>query len=116
MRSSSPARTGRKRTVPPSESTTSLSHCAGYVAMRGQPYDTQVACRTVHSAATDASAATTGLTAAEVAQRVREGKLNTAEDRPSRTLGEIFRANVFTRFNAILGTMFVLILIFGEGQ
>jgi cation-transporting ATPase E len=70
----------------------------------------------VHSAATDASAATTGLTAAEVAQRVREGKLNTAEDRPSRTLGEIFRANVFTRFNAILGTMFVLILIFGEGQ
>src|SRR5262249_55448413 len=32
----------------------------------------------------------------------------------SRTFGEIVRANVFTRFNAILGTMVVLILIFGS--
>jgi cation-transporting ATPase E len=57
-----------------------------------------------------------GLTNDEVDARVREGRVNTAEVRTSRTLGEIIRANVFTRFNALLGTMFVLILIFGAGQ
>ncbi len=57
-----------------------------------------------------------GLTADEVTQRVRAGQVNVADDRTSRTLSEILRANVFTRFNAILGTAFVLILIFGEGQ
>src|SRR5690242_11208239 len=58
----------------------------------------------------------TGLTADEVARRVRDGQVNTADTRTSRTLTEIVRANVLTRFNAILGTMFVLILVFGEGQ
>ena len=57
-----------------------------------------------------------GLTADEVAQRVRAGRVNTADDRTSRTVTEILRANVLTRFNAILGTAFVLILVFGEGQ
>ena len=32
----------------------------------------------------------------------------------SRTVGQIVRANVFTRFNAILGTMLALILVFGS--
>ncbi len=58
--------------------------------------------------------AETGLTAAEVEARVRAGQVNVADERTSRTLGEILRANVFTRFNAILGTAFVLILVFGE--
>src|SRR4051794_11413319 len=58
----------------------------------------------------------TGLTAAEAAQRVRAGHVNTADERTSRTFAEILRANVLTRFNAIIGAMFVLILIFGEGQ
>jgi cation-transporting P-type ATPase E len=57
-----------------------------------------------------------GLTAEEVAQRVRDGRVNVADERTSRTLREILRANVLTRFNAILGTAFVLILVFGEGQ
>jgi cation-transporting ATPase E len=57
-----------------------------------------------------------GLSAAEVAQRVRAGQINVVDDRTSRTFAEIVRANVLTRFNAILGTAFVLILIFGEGQ
>ena len=39
-----------------------------------------------------------------------------ADERTSRSLAEIARANIFTRFNAILGTMFVLILVFGEAQ
>ena len=41
--------------------------------------------------------------------------MNVADDRTSRTFGEI-SARTSTRFNAILGTMFVLILVFGEGQ
>ena len=57
-----------------------------------------------------------GLTASEVAQRVRAGQVNVADEHTSRTLAEIVRANVLTRFNAILGTAFVLILVFGEGQ
>ena len=60
----------------------------------------------VSDAAVQSTAVTTGprgLTAADVAQRVREGKVNTADERTSRTLGEIVRANVFTastRFSA----------------
>jgi cation-transporting ATPase E len=65
-----------------------------------------------------AGAATTtgpaGLTSAEVAQRVAAGQVNVADERTSRTLSEILRANVFTRFNAILGAAFVLILVFGQ--
>lgn len=67
-------------------------------------------------AGTVATTASEGLTAAEVAERVRAGQVNVADDRTSRTLSEIVRANVLTRFNAILGTAFVLIMIFGEGQ
>jgi len=55
-----------------------------------------------------------GLTAAEVADRVARGATNDAGDRTSRTYGEIVRANVLTRFNAILGTMLVIILAVGD--
>jgi cation-transporting ATPase E len=54
-----------------------------------------------------------GLTAAEVAERVARGETNDTGERTSRTFGEIVRANVFTRFNAILGSMLVVILIAG---
>src|SRR6266480_3523605 len=57
-----------------------------------------------------------GLTEAEVAERVARGDVNTADERTSRSLGEIVRANVLTRFNALLGTLFVLILIVGPAQ
>jgi len=57
-----------------------------------------------------------GLSALEVADRERRGLVNRADDHTSRSLVEIARANVFTRFNAILGTMFVLILVFGDSQ
>ncbi len=55
-----------------------------------------------------------GLTVAEVVERVARGEVNDSSERTSRTLGEIVRANVFTRFNAILGTMLALILVFGS--
>lgn len=57
-----------------------------------------------------------GLTASQVAERVARGQVNVSDERTSRTLSEILRANVFTRFNAILGTMLVIILIVGPIQ
>lgn len=55
-----------------------------------------------------------GLTADEVAQRVAAGQVNETGAASSRTIWEIVKANVFTRFNAILGALFVLILITGS--
>ncbi|MGC0376588.1 HAD-IC family P-type ATPase [Streptomyces sp. SAI-229] len=53
----------------------------------------------------------TGLTAAEVAERVARGQVNDVPVRSSRSLGEIVRANVFTRFNAIIGVLWLIMLV-----
>ncbi|MFJ4163990.1 HAD-IC family P-type ATPase [Microbacterium sp. NPDC089698] len=53
------------------------------------------------------------LTAAQVAERISRGESNTIESRTSRSFGEIFRANAFTRVNAIYLVMFLLILSTG---
>lgn len=58
----------------------------------------------------------TGLTAAEVAERVADGRVNRSPDGSSRSLWAIIRGNVFTRFNAILGTLLVVILTVGPFQ
>ncbi|MFE1196847.1 HAD-IC family P-type ATPase [Streptomyces olivaceoviridis] len=52
----------------------------------------------------------TGLTGAEVADRVGRGLVNDIPVRSSRSLGEIVRANVFTRFNAIIGVLWLVTL------
>ncbi|MFI8874326.1 HAD-IC family P-type ATPase [Streptomyces sp. NPDC055243] len=52
----------------------------------------------------------TGLTAAEVAERVARGEVNDVPIRSSRSTTEIVRANVFTRFNAIIGVLWVIML------
>src|SRR3954447_4740984 len=57
-----------------------------------------------------------GLSAADVAERVEKGEVNRAPAAPTRTVSQIVRANVFTRFNALLGAMLVLILIVGPLQ
>ncbi|MCK7627534.1 HAD-IC family P-type ATPase [Streptomyces sp. RS10V-4] len=57
-----------------------------------------------------------GLSAAEVAQRVARGEVNDVPARSSRSVAEIVRANVLTRFNAIIGVLFVIILIVGPLQ
>ncbi|MFE4646699.1 hypothetical protein ACFRFS_37825, partial [Streptomyces sp. NPDC056730] len=49
-----------------------------------------------------------GLTAAEVARHVARGEVNDVPVRSSRSLAEIIRANVFTRFNAIIGVLWVI--------
>ncbi|MFB6553205.1 cation-translocating P-type ATPase [Streptomyces sp. NPDC056405] len=53
---------------------------------------------------------TTGLTAAGVAERVARGQVNDVPVRSSRSLADIVRANVFTRFNAIIGVLWVIML------
>ncbi|WGD42272.1 cation-translocating P-type ATPase [Streptomyces cathayae] len=53
----------------------------------------------------------TGLTAAEVAERAALGQVNDVPVRSSRSVLEIVRANVFTRFNAIIGVLWVIMLV-----
>jgi cation-transporting ATPase E len=55
-----------------------------------------------------------GLSDAEVAARVAEGKANDVPSRASRSVREIVRANVFTRINAILGVLFAIVLATGS--
>jgi cation-transporting ATPase E len=56
----------------------------------------------------------TGLTDAEVAQRVAEGKTNDVPTRAARSVSDIVRANVFTRINAILGVLLVIVMSTGS--
>ena len=55
-----------------------------------------------------------GLTDAEVAQRVAEGRSNAVPERATRSIAAIVRANVFTRINAILGVLLVIVLATGS--
>ncbi|MER6535288.1 cation-translocating P-type ATPase [Streptomyces sp900105755] len=52
-----------------------------------------------------------GLTTAEVAEQVARGQVNDVPVRSSRSFGEIVRANVFTRFNAIIGVLWLVMLV-----
>ena len=55
-----------------------------------------------------------GLTDAEVAQRVADGKTNDVPTRAARSVSDIVRANVFTRINAILAVLLVIVLSTGS--
>ena len=57
-----------------------------------------------------------GLSGAEVAERRSRGLANTGAERTSRSLAEILRANILTRFNFILGALLAVILAVGEPQ
>ncbi|HYT26905.1 MAG TPA: cation-translocating P-type ATPase, partial [Actinomycetota bacterium] len=57
-----------------------------------------------------------GLTAAEVADRVARGLANDVPRAPTRTVGQILRANVLTRFNLLLGSLLAVILVVGPLQ
>lgn len=56
----------------------------------------------------------TGLTDAEVAQRVAHGQRNAVRQRATRSIADIVRANVFTRINAILGVLLLIVLATGS--
>jgi cation-transporting ATPase E len=55
--------------------------------------------------------AATGLTSAQVAERVARGEINAAPDARSRSLKDIIRANTLTWFNGLIGTLWILMLI-----
>lgn len=55
-----------------------------------------------------------GLSAAEVADRTARGLVNVTSDDGRRTVADIVRANVLTRFNAILGALLLVVLATGE--
>ena len=55
-----------------------------------------------------------GLSAAQVAERVSAGRTNEYRERTSRSAAQILRANVFTIFNGILGAALVLVLVLGH--
>ena len=57
-----------------------------------------------------------GLSLAEVKERIERGQVNNVARHTSRTYRDILRSNVFTLFNGILATLFVLILAFGSWQ
>ncbi|MFE9748571.1 HAD-IC family P-type ATPase [Saccharothrix saharensis] len=57
-----------------------------------------------------------GLSAAEVARRVAEGRTNAVRSRTSRSTGQIVRANVITPFNGLLTALFLVILATGRWQ
>ncbi len=57
-----------------------------------------------------------GLTDAEVTQRVAQGRTNAVESRTSRSPAEIVRANVFTVFNGLLLSLLVIIMTTGQWQ
>lgn len=57
-----------------------------------------------------------GLSHHEVAARIESGLDNRVPDKTSRSLWQIFRANVLTLFNAIVGTSFLVLLLLGRWQ
>jgi cation-transporting P-type ATPase E len=57
-----------------------------------------------------------GLTDSEVAERVAAGRVNITPEPPGRSFGQIVAANVFTVVNAIMLTLFGLVLVSGNPQ
>ncbi len=57
-----------------------------------------------------------GLGEAELAVRRQQGDVNRTETKTSRSIREIVRANLFTRFNALLGALLVVMLVVGPPQ
>ena len=57
---------------------------------------------------------THGLTSDEVQVRQNAGLINAIDEKSSRSLAHIVRSNVFTRFNAILGALFIVIVFTGS--
>lgn len=55
-----------------------------------------------------------GLSANEVVERKRDGRVNTLNDKASRSVTDIVRANVFTLFNGIIFAAMILVLLTGS--
>src|SRR5580693_2776397 len=57
-----------------------------------------------------------GLTSAQVSEQRARGLANAGGERTSRSVAEILRANILTRFNFLLGALLAVILVFGQLQ
>src|SRR6516162_7536171 len=55
-----------------------------------------------------------GLSSVQVAERRSRGLTNAGGERTNRSVAEILRANILTRFNLILGVLLAVILVVGE--
>ncbi|WP_251859801.1 HAD-IC family P-type ATPase [Clostridium sp. Marseille-Q2269] len=55
-----------------------------------------------------------GLSKDDVLHRVKEGKVNILPKAPSRTLGQIVRANLFTSYNALNAILAIIVFIAGS--
>ena len=55
-----------------------------------------------------------GLSSSDVSERLSDGRTNDVTDPTSRTIGQIFKANVFTPFNFLLGILLVIVFAIGE--
>ncbi len=58
----------------------------------------------------------TGLTAADVAERVARGQVNDVPQAPTRSTADIVKSNVVTRFNILLGALLVVVLVVAPVQ
>src|SRR6266566_4939270 len=68
------------------------------------------------AAAAIAETPSAGLTSAQVAERRSRGLTNAGGEHTSRSVAEILRANILTRFNFILGVLLAVILVAGQPQ
>jgi len=59
---------------------------------------------------------TVGLSSAQVADRVSRGQVNETPSATSRSLSDILRANIFTWFNALIGALWITMLIIAPVQ
>jgi cation-transporting ATPase E len=57
-----------------------------------------------------------GLSEAQVQERIARGQINVTQRQSSRSVAHILTANIFTRFNALLGGLLVVILLVGPAQ
>jgi cation-transporting ATPase E len=64
----------------------------------------------------DTHVPSSGLTSAQVAQRFARGEVNDTGRRTSRPVSDIIRANVLTRFNAIVSVLCAVVLVTGHPQ
>lgn len=62
----------------------------------------------------DATLIQNGLSEAEVRERMARGRVNRARLPTSRTLWQIVSTHVFTRFNALLGALWVIVMLVGS--
>jgi cation-transporting ATPase E len=58
--------------------------------------------------------ARTGLSSTEVADRIARGLTNEVPEAPTRTVGQIVRANVFTPINLVIGVLAAMVIVAGS--